>query len=317
MKSPPQAPLFETMNNVSLSTVAASEGSPTESRTSSKSEWDPKSKEAEMITPPRNNKSPREEASPGEAYDTSFEVASESEQSSPELVIMGRRLKTLSDEDSFDLKAAVPPLDLSVISDPELQINASSKDWIRIQHDGHEKLMMLPASGGTFELGTFEIADTLAAAFDISDDVDIVGLKFVAALSEDGEGNKFRHHGEAMLPLSFVVSGQLKSVIESVNDTVPAFSLVTKRLCHFKNEFRHGLEKFGFHGELDAESHGSESGFSGEEREYTDAFVDLMETSDEFSAVEKVRRAWALQMPCGLSPNSKFYFSERASKAWH
>lgn len=293
IKSPPQAPLFDTMNNVSLSTVAASEGSPTESRTSSKSDWisPDKSNEAEMKTPPRDNKSPREGVtSEAEAYDASFEVASEAEQPSPELMITGSRLKTLALEDEdFDFKTAIPPLDLSVISDPELQINASGKDWIKIQHGGQEKLIMLPAAGGSLELGTFEIAETLAATFDITDDVEIVGLTSAVVLSED-ESNKFKHHGEAVIPLSFVASGQLKAIIEAGNDTIPAFSLVTKKLCHFEHQGGHGLDKFGLDGELDVESLGMTSASDvsfGEEREYTDAFIDLMENSDEFTAVEK------------------------------
>jgi hypothetical protein len=92
---------------------------------------------------------------------------------------------------------------------------------------------------------------------------------------------KFKHHGDVVFPLSFVASGQLKDIVRAGSETIPAFSLVTKRLCHFDNE--HGLKaEFG----LDDLSSNGELSF-GEEREYTDAFIDLMQNSSAFSAVEK------------------------------
>lgn len=275
VKSPPQdlqAPLFNT-NEVSISTV---DGSPT----SSKSDvWVSPNKSGEADgfenettqsdhTTPRDNKSPRSDAG--------FNSA--------ELMITGSRLETLAldDEDATFEKAVIPPLDLSVISDPELQINASGKDWIKISHGGMEKMIMLPAAaGGHLEMGTFEIAETLAATFDITDDFEIVGLTAVAILSED-ETMKFKHHGEVVIPLSFVASGQLKAIIEAGNDMIPSFELVTKKLCHFNTYDANG---HGLEAEFDTVS--SDEMSFGEEREYTDAFIDLMENSDEFTAVEK------------------------------
>ncbi|KAL7503444.1 hypothetical protein ACHAXN_001242, partial [Cyclotella atomus] len=273
MKSPPQAPLDTNdvnFNNVSLSTVG--ETSPTDSGTSFVNE-------TALSTPPRDNKSPREDLE--NAYDTRFDAVSEaSGNSSPDLMIKGSRL-ILKADDSFDFKAGIPPLDLSVISDTEmLQINASGKDWIKIKHGGSEKMIMLPASNCSLDLATFEIAETLAATFDITDDVEIVGLTSAAVLSED-ESMQFKHHGDVVIPLSFVTSGQLKDIVKAGSETIPAFSLVTKKLCHFDNE--HGLEaKFG----LDDLSSSGELSF-GEEREYTDAFIDLMQNSNVFSAIEK------------------------------
>lgn len=273
MKSPPQAPLETNdvnFNNVSLSTVGGT--SPTDSGTSF-------ADETTLSTPPRDNKSPREILE--DALGTKFDAASEtSGNSSPDLMIKGSRL-ILKDDDSFDFKADVPRLDLSVISDTDmLQIDASGKDWIKIQHGGSEKMIMLPTSNGSLDLATFEVAETLAAAFDIKDDVEIVGLTSAAVLSED-ESMKFKHHGDVVFPLSFVASGQLKDIVRAGSETIPAFSLVTKRLCHFDNE--HGLKaEFG----LDDLSSNGELSF-GEEREYTDAFIDLMQNSNAFSAVEK------------------------------
>lgn len=288
VKSPPQDktdPAFNA-NDVTLSTVMSSnsnESSPTDSRNSSK--YDPVENETASSdrTTPRDNTSQAE--SKGSPFETESVVEPYDELSrasvSPNFRVIGQRLNTTS---SFELEtASAPDLNLSsVIVDSELQINASGKDWIKISHSGKEKLMLLPSANRYVELGTFEIAETLAATFDIPDDVEIVGLASMAVLSED-DSSKFKHHGELVIPLSFLASGQLKELIKDGNDTFPNFRLVTKKLCHFNSD-GHGLEN-----EFDVTSYNDavSIGEFGEEQEYTDAFIDLMENSDEFSSVEK------------------------------
>jgi hypothetical protein len=163
----------------------------------------------------------------------------------------------------------------SHLTDAELQIDASCNDWIKVIHNGRSKVTTLSAST-SLNLGTFEVAETLAATFDISDDVEIVGLTAVATLTE--EEAQFKHHGEIVVPLSFVASGQLKQIIASGTEAIPAFNLVIKKFGSFD-----GLCE-GIEADF---SDGSAATGLGEETEYTDAFIDLMENSDAFNSVEK------------------------------
>ena len=294
----PQDPIFNS-NNVSLSTVG-SQGSSPQSLAKSDSWSSPnKSGETEGVafdagdetgttlssdrTPPRDNKSPREDINSSqdevEAYETSFGANTNANEASPDLMITGNRLKALSfnDEDSVFGISTVPLLDLS-ISDPELHIDASGKNWIKVVHGDKEKMIMVPPANDThLELGLFEISETLAATFGVADDFEIVGLSTTAVLFND-EATKFKHHGEVVIPLSYLASGLLKDIAKG-DDVIPTFRLVTKKLCNFDN-IEHEIES-----KFDVSSTDDLS--FGEEREYTEAFVDLMENSDAFTPVEK------------------------------
>ena len=310
MAKSPHQDLDQTAPTIEISMSTVSGGSPMDNHNSSKSDvWVSPNKSGEADandsfenlttlsehTVHRDNKSPSEKdndvMSPFEyssvkdtACDASF-ADDRSAKASSDLMVVGGRIETLALDDNdttFDLKDAVPPLDLSVISDPELQINASCKDWIKIHHDGKEKIFMLPAQwlNKSFELGIFEITETLAASFNITDDVDIVALTTAAILSED---QKLKYHGEVVIPLSLLASGKLKAIMEAGNDSVPTFGLVTKKLCHLESR-RKGTDGV-FVNDFDDTAMGRIS--FGEEEEFTDAFIDLMKNSDTFTEVEK------------------------------
>ena len=290
----PQDPIFIS-NNVSLSTVDSQESSPQFSARSDG--WTSPNKSGVTEggdfetgttlsdrTPPRDNKSPREDNSSlrdeTEAFETFVGTNDDASEASLDLKITGKRVETFpfGDEDGVYDVSAVSRLDFSVMSDPELHIDSSGKNWIKIVHGGTEKMIMVPpASDAHLELGMFEMAETLAATFGIADNFEIIGLTTTAVLSED-EASKFKHHGEVLIPLSCLASGQLKEMVKS-DEMIPTFRLVTKKLCHFDSK-EHDIEN-----QFDALSTDDLS--YGEEREYTAAFVDLMENSDAFTHVEK------------------------------
>lgn len=284
MKSPPQdqTPVFNT-NEVSMSTSSC--GSPTDSRFSKSRDWLSSNKSSEMVneafdsgsimserTATQDKTSPSDKIESNDPSDLEFSSASEKgnnydviAQRSLSLPIMGNRLKTLV----FD--------DESNFSDLELQIDACRKDWIRIVHDNEEKMIAL-STRGSLDMGTFEIAETLAATFNLSDEVEIVGLTAGAILTENYD-RKLKRHCDIVIPLSFLVSGQLKQIVEASTDTIPAFHLVTKMLGSFAGH------KGALATECDVTS--DEEVSCGEERVCSDAFIDVMENSYTFTPLEK------------------------------
>eukprot|EP00804_Cyclotella_cryptica_P011421 CCRYP_016373-RD/>CCRYP_016373-RD protein AED:0.41 eAED:0.41 QI:0/0.5/0/1/1/1/3/0/754 len=289
LKSPPQdqIPAFNT-NEVSMSTTCS--GSPTDSRSSKSRDWVSPNKSSETEneafesgstlsdrTATRDNKSPSDKIESQDLLD--LEYSSDLEDANDakcDLSVIGNGLNTLVFDQEFKPKAVVPPLGLSHVCEPELQINASGKDWIKVVHDSKEKMIALPARG-SLDMGTFEIAETLSAAFNVSDDVEIVGLTAGVIFTEDDD-KKLKHHCDIVIPLSFLTSGQLKQIVEA-SESIPAFRLVTKTFGPFTGQQRR-LET-----EFDGTSYEEDS--YGEERVFSDAFVDVMENSDVFTPLEK------------------------------
>jgi hypothetical protein len=131
----------------------------------------------------------------------------------------------------------------------------------------------------TCDLGsTLELAETLAETLGVRDE--IVGLKTTARLLDD-ETTAFMFHGECVVPLSVLASGQLASMIKDT-DIVPSFSLVTSKIESFINDDYLVPSIKSEEEETDDEGSTRREGIL-----HTESFIHLMETSDEFNPFEK------------------------------
>ncbi len=129
---------------------------------------------------------------------------------------------------------------------------------------------------------TLEFSETLAKSLDITDN--IVGLKTTARVYDE-ESSTFKFHGECVLPLSALASGQLSRMIKNTDDGVPSFNLVTSIIeSNLGNDPVPSVESM--------EEEDDEEFSSGSEREedgdlHTETFVLLMEKSDAFDPFQK------------------------------
>ena len=131
---------------------------------------------------------------------------------------------------------------------------------------------------------TLELSETLAASLGITDE--IVGLK-TTALVLDGESSTFQHHGDCVVPFSALASGQLSRMLKNAGGTegVPSFNLVTSNFDSY-------LESYQLAASVEDSEEASQSDDSsmrsGQEGSlHSEAFVELMEKSDEFDPFEK------------------------------
>ncbi|EED95156.1 predicted protein [Thalassiosira pseudonana CCMP1335] len=231
------------------------------------------------------SKSPVDTLSTKASSDSENEYSDEefdSPNKSPSMRVIGNRIE------SAIKNTGIPPLDLSTcLMESDLIIDASGKDWIKVVHGDKEIMMVLPASGSTNLASSFEVQDTLTGAFNINDNVEIVGLSTSALL----QNNDDKTHGEIVFPFFAVVSGQLKDIIRNA-EGIPSFGLVTKTMesmmfgTHQDHElatFANAATDFKYDDDDEESSMNSmKEGFL-----YTDAFIELMESSDEFNAFEK------------------------------
>ena len=133
----------------------------------------------------------------------------------------------------------------------------------------------------------FELSETLIASLGITKE--IVGLKATGTLLTEEGSSIFKEHGDIIIPFSAVSSGRLQQAIKTM-DAVPSFELVTADLDSFTNKSNQGrswkdtTDTSVF---SDETSHGNESSGLHESMLYTDAFIELMNSSEEFNAIEK------------------------------
>ena len=140
---------------------------------------------------------------------------------------------------------------------------------------------------------TSELSETMAATFNIDDE--IVGLK-VTAFLRDEDAPTFQQHGDIVIPLSTVVSGQLKQIIMNA-ESIPSFSLVVKTAGSLFDRYRaaeasyispHYKPTIHYEKRDEISSEGEETSASssstGQETVlYTEAFINLMESSNDFA----------------------------------
>ena len=139
-------------------------------------------------------------------------------------------------------------------------------------------------------MSDFELSETLIASLGITEE--IVGLKSTGTLfSEDGF-SMFKEHGDIVIPFSAVSSGRLHEAIKTM-DCVPSFELVTANFDFFLEKNNNG-GKSSWKDIADASvfsddtsQEGVESSSVHESMLYTDAFIELMNNSKEFNAIEK------------------------------
>ena len=133
----------------------------------------------------------------------------------------------------------------------------------------------------------FELAETLVSSLGITKE--IVGLKSTGTLLTEEGSSMFKEHGDIIIPFSAVSSGRLQQAIKTM-DSVPSFELVTADLDDFMNKSNQGkwwkdtADTSVFSEET---SLGNESSGLHESLLYTDAFIELMNSSEEFNAIEK------------------------------
>lgn len=131
----------------------------------------------------------------------------------------------------------------------------------------------------TSDLGsTLELAGTLAETLGVRDE--IVGLKTTARLLDD-ETVAFKFHGECVIPLSVLVSGQLARMIKDTV-TVPSFSLVTSSIESFIDDDYLIPSTKSEEEEINDDVSTRREGIL-----HTESFINLMEMSDEFNPFEK------------------------------
>eukprot|EP00579_Thalassiosira_antarctica_P012061 CAMPEP_0201925474 /NCGR_PEP_ID=MMETSP0903-20130614/14724_1 /ASSEMBLY_ACC=CAM_ASM_000552 /TAXON_ID=420261 /ORGANISM="Thalassiosira antarctica, Strain CCMP982" /LENGTH=738 /DNA_ID=CAMNT_0048463161 /DNA_START=55 /DNA_END=2269 /DNA_ORIENTATION=- len=200
-------------------------------------------------------------------YEADFEPVAMEEQPDLDISVVGQRLEK----------------GLSVAD--EVVLDASSKDFVKIIHGGKEVMLVLP-SEVSCELGsTLELSETLAASLDITDE--IVGLKTTAMLLDD-ESLTFKEHGHVVIPFSSLASGQLRRLIKNAEgmEGIPSFNLVTSNFDSYLENYQVEVASV----ESDEEDSQGEDSSSVSVREgalYTEAFVELMEKSEEFDPFEK------------------------------
>ena len=137
---------------------------------------------------------------------------------------------------------------------------------------------------------TLELSETLAASLNIKDE--IVGLTTTAVLLEDGQSSTFKSHGDVVIPFSALASGQLSAMMKKTEgmEGIPSFNLVTSNLDSYLKSYQVAAAAAA----SIVESEEEEMSFSDESAStvhevslYTEAFVHLMEKSDEFDPFEK------------------------------
>ncbi len=133
----------------------------------------------------------------------------------------------------------------------------------------------------------FELSETLIASLGLTKE--IVGLKSTGTLFTEAGSSMFKEHGDIIIPFSAVSSGRLQEAIKTT-DSVPSFELVTADLDHFLEKMNEG-ESWNDIADAsvftDDSSQGNESSGLHESILYTDAFVELMNSSGEFNSIEK------------------------------
>ena len=131
----------------------------------------------------------------------------------------------------------------------------------------------------TCNLGsTLELAETLAETLGVRDE--IVGLKTTARLLDD-ETVAFKFHGECVVPLSVLASGQLARMIKDT-DIVPSFSLVTSKIESFIDDDYLLPSTKSEEEDINDDVSTRREGIL-----HTESFINLMETSNEFTPFEK------------------------------
>ena len=137
---------------------------------------------------------------------------------------------------------------------------------------------------------TLELSETLAASLNIKDE--IMGLTTTAVLLEDGQSSTFKSHGDVVIPFSALASGQLSAMLKKTEgmEGMPSFNLVTSNLDSYLKSYQVAAAAAA----SIVESEEEEMSFSDESAStvhevslYTEAFVHLMEKSDEFDPFEK------------------------------
>ena len=138
---------------------------------------------------------------------------------------------------------------------------------------------------------TLELSETLAASLNIKDE--IVGLTTTAVLLEDGQSSTFKSHGDVVISFSALASGQLSAMLKKTEgmEGIPSFNLVTSNLDSYLKSYQVAAAAAASIVESEEEE---EMSFSDESAStvhevslYTEAFVHLMEKSDEFDPFEK------------------------------
>ena len=141
---------------------------------------------------------------------------------------------------------------------------------------------------------TLELAETLAASLNIKDE--IVGLTTTAVLLEDEQSSTFKSHGDVVIPFSALASGQLSTMLKKTEgmEGVPSFNLVTSNLDSYLKIYQVAAEVAAEVASIVESDEEEEMSFSDESAStvhevslYTEAFVHLMEKSDEFDPFEK------------------------------
>lgn len=188
------------------------------------------------------------------------------EQSGFDMTISGEGLKIQKNNPSFIAKEAV---------------FAPHKDFVKIAHGGKEIMLVLPSESCELD-STLELSEILAESLNITDD--IVGLKTTALILDD---ESFKHHGDMVIPFSSLVSGQLSTILRRDGNGIggiPSFDLVISSLdpCIESNRVKGsaGLEEECW--SKDSSIVSTKDGVL-----YTEAFVKLMENSNEFNPFEK------------------------------
>ncbi len=133
----------------------------------------------------------------------------------------------------------------------------------------------------------FELSETLIASLGITEE--IVGLKSTGTLFSENGFSMFKEHGDIIIPFSAVSSGHLQQAIKKM-DNVPSFELITANFdfCLEKNnQGKAWKDTADASVSSDETSQGGESSANRESLLYTDAFIELMNNSKEFNAMEK------------------------------
>mmetsp|Transcript_15228 Transcript_15228/g.33219 ORF Transcript_15228/g.33219 Transcript_15228/m.33219 type:complete len:181 (-) Transcript_15228:1571-2113(-) len=133
------------------------------------------------------------------------------------------------------------------------------------------------------EMGsTLELSETLAASLGITEE--IIGLKTTAMLLDDDQMSK--HHGDVVIPFSSLASGQLRRLLKNSEgiEGFPSFNLVTSNFDSYLENYQVTSAKSE---ELSSQGEESQSVSVREGALYIEAFIELMEKSEEFDPFQK------------------------------
>lgn len=159
---------------------------------------------------------------------------------------------------------------------------------LKCYYSTHPKSILSTISTqATSDIGsTLEFSETLSTSLGITDE--IVGLKTTALVTDDND-TSFKHHGDIVIPFSALASGQLSEMIKSSKgvEGIPSFNLVTSNLDSYLKSYQVATVQSSDEVSYSSESSTSTAMTAAESSLYTEAFVKLMEQSDEFDPFEK------------------------------